>query len=251
MNTEVAKRILEVLESLKREREQLSKDYSKLVKDVELLANEIGKINKRINGTEELVKALSSEQEKHKSFLRSLNDKVSLIDSKLYTKEDDKKILSSLVYDLHNLKNEMTKEIELLKNKIVLLESKINMKKIDSEAIKSLETSINEIKDITRISLQHINAKSSNIYARLERMENRQKLHELMLRVATTTNKAMVDSYLNEIYNLVKKVKTMEDDETVNLVLQYFDDMHSFWNEAGDKEMAQRFARKRLEIQSL
>jgi chromosome segregation protein len=250
MNTEVAKRILEVLESLKREREQLSKNYSKLVKDVELLANEIGKINKRINDVEELAKALSSEQEKHKSFLRSLNDKVSLIDSKLYSKEDDKKILSSLVYDLHNLKNEMTKEIELLKNKIVLLESKINMKKIDSEAIKSLETSINEIKDITRISLQHINAKSSNIYARLERMENRQKLHELMLRVATT-NKAMVDGYLNEIYNLVKKVKTMEDDEAVNLVLQYFDDMHSFWNEAGDKEMAQKFARKRLEIQNL
>ncbi len=251
MNSEVAKRILEVLESLKKEREQLRKDYSKLVKDVEILANEIGKITKKINEFEELTKTLFLEQEKQKDFLRSLNEKISLLESKISTKDSEKKLLSSLVYDFHNLKNEMTKEIEVLKNKLVLFESRINMKKIDGDTIKSLENSINEIKDIMRINLQHINAKSSNVSSRLERIETKQRLHELMLMAATTSNKTLLENYLNEICGVARKIKTLEDDEAVKMVLHYFDDMHSFWNEAGDKEIAQKFARKKFEIQNL
>jgi len=250
MNNEVAKKILEILGDLKKERERLTNDYSRLVKDVQILTSEVSNISSKMAEIEVLLNNLSKEQEKHKNLIKTLNEKVSLQDSKIYSNEKDKKVLSSLVFDLHNLKNEMTKEIEILKNKAVLLESSVNMKKIDTSSLKTVENSINEIKDIIRISTQSINAKVNDVYTRIEKMEMKQKLHELMLRIATTPNKSLIEEYLDDILDLIKKIRVIEDDRNlIETILNYFDDMSSFWNNAGDKDMAQIFDRKKREIQ--
>ncbi|MFH8080714.1 MAG: hypothetical protein QXO84_02425 [Candidatus Aenigmatarchaeota archaeon] len=257
MNRDILKEILDILQDLKKENKTLESNYLKMIKTMESISSMTKENSEAILKIEQQINNILLDSEKEKSIIQQINNSLSLLDGRIAKLEkfndiqEIKKTLSSILYDILNFKNDLTKKISMLDNKILLIESKVNMK--DATDIDSIQASISEVKDIVKISVQGINAKVTNLFERISSLEFRIKINEVMLSLATSSEKENIVKQLNELSKLLMeaKSKNLFERDLIYQISTMLENMQSYYKSSGQVDLAKIFMQKKVEIENM
>ncbi len=255
MKKKMLETMLEVIEDIQEKYEKILKDFEKIVSSTDMAYSLSIK-------HEEVLSKILKEIETQKKLLSEINDKVLInsdkiesLGSNIQNQENIKKVISSLLYDFQTLKNKNEKQIGLLENKIALLESKIRLGKSENnnKDLKDIVTPLNELKDTFSITMKTINSKVSDLYKRIDVLEDKQKIYEIFFVISTSNDKNAINSMLEELKSIVAEMKKKQsfDQAIEEKIKQYLDSLKIFWSEFGYNDIAQLFSQKKIEIENL
>ncbi|MEM5799513.1 MAG: hypothetical protein QXZ43_02510 [Candidatus Aenigmatarchaeota archaeon] len=245
-----------ILETLLETIEDIQIKYDKILKDMEKIVSMSQTSYSLSTDNKEKLDVVFQNLEKNQRLLFEINEKITKQDNEIAmikengkNEEKLKNALSTLIYDFQNLKQSYQKQFGILENKIVLLESKINMNK-NSESNKKILFSLNEIKDTISIAMKNTNAKISELYKRIELLNDKQKIYDIMLKLSTSNDKLKISQYLDEFQLITRKLKDDNNlDEDFRMqIKEYFENIYSFWSGNGFEDIAQMFKNKKKEI---
>jgi len=249
-------KFIEILEDLKQQKDKLERDYSRIAKDLEILALSSSENAKSLSNLEASLNEALSELEKQKVVLQQLNSYFSMLDSKIKASERSneldkiKKTLSTLIYDFNFLRDDIRKQVGILENKVALVESKIKIQTNSDSS--SLRDSLNEIKDAIKLSMQGLNAKMNSIFENVTVLEKRIALNELILTIASSSDKSTIERCLNEIGRIGAEIKAARmNKEILSFASNFLENMYAYYKSIEQADMASMFMQKKLELENM